>query len=97
MTKADRPKQPAENVAAILRACAAVGGQASMARLLDVTPSAVNQWCSGDRPVPAKSCPTIEQISGVRCEDLQPDVKWGVLRQQLRRVTDKAPRIKAEG
>lgn len=30
--------------------------------------------------VPAEYCPRIERITGVRCEDLRPDVEWGVLR-----------------
>lgn len=68
---------------AILRACAAIGGQAETARLLSVTPSAVNQWCRGIREVPAERCPEIERGTGgaVRCEELRPDVAWGVLRE----------------
>ena len=30
--------------------------------------------------VPADHCPTIEAITGVRCELLRPDVDWAVLR-----------------
>lgn len=32
--------------------------------------------------VPADYCPDIEAITGVRCEDLRPDVAWDVLRMQ---------------
>lgn len=32
--------------------------------------------------VPADHCPTIEAITGVRCELLRPDVDWSVLRQK---------------
>lgn len=31
--------------------------------------------------VPAEHCPNVEQLTGVRCEELRPDVNWGVLRK----------------
>lgn len=42
----------------------------------------VNQWANGVRQVPAERCPAIERATGgaVRCEELRPDVEWGVLR-----------------
>jgi DNA-binding transcriptional regulator YdaS (Cro superfamily) len=42
----------------------------------------VNQWVNGVRQVPAERCPAIERATDgvVRCEDLRPDVDWGVLR-----------------
>jgi len=59
-----------------------VGGQAALARALEVKPPTVNQWVVGTRQVPAEKCPAIERVTGgqVRCEDLRPDVAWGVLR-----------------
>jgi DNA-binding transcriptional regulator YdaS (Cro superfamily) len=30
--------------------------------------------------VPADRCPDVEQLTGVRCEDLRPDVNWAVVR-----------------
>lgn len=53
-----------------------------MARLLGVTPSTVNQWTTGYRPVPAERCPEIEKLTqgAVRCEELRPDVDWAYLR-----------------
>lgn len=66
----------------IALACKIVGSQARLAKLIGVSPSAVNQWISGVRPVPAERCPAIERATNgdVRCEDLRPDVDWGVLR-----------------
>lgn len=32
--------------------------------------------------VPADYCPSIERVTGVRCEDLRPDVEWDVLRSK---------------
>lgn len=76
---------------AIEHAAAAAGGQASLATLLGVSPSAVNQWIKGLRQVPAERCPEIESATSgaVRCEDLRPDVNWAVLRIAKRRA--KAP------
>lgn len=67
---------------AITRAADHVGGQAALARLLHVTPPAVNQWAAGLRPIPASRCPDIEAATAgaVRCEELRPDVDWRVLR-----------------
>lgn len=62
------------------RAAKAVGSQAALARGLSVTKGAVGQWKQPDRQVPAEHCPSIERMSGIRCEELRPDVEWGVLR-----------------
>ncbi|CAI06121.1 hypothetical protein ebB253 [Aromatoleum aromaticum EbN1] len=66
----------------ILLACESVGGQATLARALGVTPAAVSQWVTGVRPIPAERCPAIERATAgaVRCEELRPDVDWGYLR-----------------
>lgn len=68
----------------ILKAADLLGGQASLARAMGVQPPTVNQWAKGDRPIPAERCPQIEQLTkgSVRCEDLRPDVNWGVLRNK---------------
>ena len=40
--------------------------------------NAVKQWrISG---VPAAYCPTIERITGVKCELLNPEVEWSAIR-----------------
>jgi DNA-binding transcriptional regulator YdaS (Cro superfamily) len=72
------------NTDAIRAAAEKVGGQASLARILDVKPPTVNQWVKGERQVPAEQCPAIERATGgaVRCEELRPDVPWEVLRMQ---------------
>jgi DNA-binding transcriptional regulator YdaS (Cro superfamily) len=66
----------------IKRACEVLGGQRKLAEVLGVTTSAVNQWATQARPVPADRCPTIERATSgaVRCEDLRPDVDWAYLR-----------------
>jgi DNA-binding transcriptional regulator YdaS (Cro superfamily) len=69
-------------MSSIRKAAEAVGGQTSLALLLGVSSSAVNQWISGHRPIPAERCPAIELATNgaVRCEELRPDVEWSVLR-----------------
>jgi len=75
-----RPPTPEE--AALRRAAAVVGGQAALAsRLGFKSRRNVWPWFNGRR-VPAEYCPAIERLAAgaVRCEDLRPDVEWGVLR-----------------
>lgn len=61
------------------RAIARAGGLTEMAKKLGVTGHAViYQWKK--TRVPADRCPDIEALTGVRCEELRPDVNWSVLR-----------------
>ena len=30
--------------------------------------------------IPAEYCPVIERVTGVRCEELRPDMEWSVVR-----------------
>lgn len=52
-------------------------GQAGLARLLGVTPQAVNQWVSGNRPVPSRHVLAIESATGISRHLLRPDVFGG--------------------
>ena len=58
-----------------------IGGPAKLAAALGVTVQAVCFWREERRRLPADHCPTIERITGVRCEALRPDVDWAVLRR----------------
>ena len=78
------------------RAAKVIGSQAAMATALGVSRAAVSQWMFADRRVPAEHCPTIERLTRERgepvmCEELRPDIPWGVLRERA------APEIGAEG
>ena len=68
----------------IEKAAEIAGGVAKLASKIGVTASAVSQWISGHRRVPAERCPQIERATSgaVRCEDLRPDVPWHVLRER---------------
>lgn len=67
---------------AIKRAIEAKGSGAALASAIDRSPQFVSQLLRGERSVPAELCPVIERETGVRCEDLRPDVPWDVLRLQ---------------
>ena len=62
----------------IADACAHVGGAASLARAVQVTPPMVTQWLRGIRSVSPDRCPQIERATAgaVPCETLRPDVRW---------------------
>lgn len=68
-----------ENLTPIEKAIKAMGGVAETVRKLNLNGHAtVYQWTK--TRVPAERCPAIEELTGVRCEELRPDVKWSVLR-----------------
>jgi DNA-binding transcriptional regulator YdaS (Cro superfamily) len=75
----DKPNTPLE------RAITASGGITKLARALGLKSHAViNNW--REARVPADWCPDIEGLTGIRCEELRPDVNWGVLRLQCAAV-----------
>lgn len=55
-----------------------LGSQAEMARLLQVKAPTVNQWCSGERAVPAKRALQIEVLTEgqIKKADLCPTFPW---------------------
>lgn len=64
---------------ALLRAIEVAGGPTALCRAVGApSPGAVKQWRIAG--VPAAYCPSIERATGVPCEELRPDVEWGVLR-----------------
>lgn len=77
---------------AVWRAIKTFGSQDVMADYLGVEQQTVSSWGSGDRPVPAKRCASIERGTReiaqkkrdpsliVTCEELRPDFDWAALR-----------------
>lgn len=70
---------------ALERACDAAKGSSRLAQLLTArgrktSKASISQWKK--QRVPAEACPDIEAITGVRCEELRPDIKWEVLRKK---------------
>jgi len=55
------------------------GGASALARTLGIAASTPIMWRSRGR-IPAEYCPAIEAATGVRCEDMRPDVNWAVVR-----------------
>lgn len=76
----DEPTSPdAIDEKPIKRAIRLAGGLSALSRQLGLgSHSVIYQWTLSR--VPAERCPDIERITGVRCEELRPDVNWGVLR-----------------
>ena len=56
------------------------GRFADLASQIKVSPPVVSDWAAGKKRIPAEQCPKIEEHTGIRCEDLRPDVRWDVLR-----------------
>lgn len=67
-------------MSALQRAIQEAGGAKRLADAIGVTVQRLSNWIK--RGVPAEHCPDIEMaVNGaVRCEELRPDVRWGVLR-----------------
>jgi DNA-binding transcriptional regulator YdaS (Cro superfamily) len=72
---------------ALDRAIAVAGGPTALARGVGVKTHAVVQQWRLNR-VPAEHCPAIEGFTGVRCEELRPDVQWSVLRAPVLAVDE---------
>lgn len=72
---------PAE---AAVQAAQIVGSQAELARRLSVAPPTVNQWCSGERPVPAARALQIEDMTAGKIlkSDLCPSFPWPAASKQ---------------
>lgn len=72
----------ASGIRYVSNAVAIVGGAQKLADQIGVPVQSVYFWLSGARRIPADYCPAIERETehAVRCEDLRPDVDWGVLR-----------------
>ncbi len=53
-----------------------VGGQTAMAKKLGVSQGLVWQWLNRDDSTPRNHAPAIETLTGVKCEEICPDVVW---------------------
>jgi DNA-binding transcriptional regulator YdaS (Cro superfamily) len=77
---------PESEGSALDQAVKVAGGRTALMRKLndrgwDIKSHAVI-WQWGVSGVPAKYCPDIEDLTGVPCEALCPDVKWGLVRDR---------------
>ena len=59
---------------AIGKAVDVAGGQAALARMLGVSRSTVNSWVKRRNRVTAETAKKIEVITGIKREDLRPDL-----------------------
>lgn len=71
-----------EMMLAVKKAVRCFGGQAALARVIRVSPSAINQWTKGVRPLPAEQVlPICRAVAGEVTPfelrpDLYPDPEW---------------------
>ena len=47
-----------------------------------VSGARVWNWINRDFRAPAEFCPDIEEVTGITCEALRPDVNWGFVRNR---------------
>ncbi len=68
-------------MSALRKAIDTAGGATKLAQALGISVQRLTNWL--ERGVPAEWCPIIERACGgaVRCEELRPDVAWGILRE----------------
>jgi len=59
----------------IQKAINTLGSAAELARVCRLRPQNVSRWRRTGR-TPADHCPAIESSTGIRCEQLRPDLVW---------------------
>ena len=68
----------------LAEAIAIAGGITKFSRALGLNSHMVAyQWVK--TRVPAERCPDIESLTGIKCEQLRPDVNWSVVRGTARK------------
>lgn len=77
----------------IEKAVAHLGGNSECVRQLGVSWKAFPQWL-GQGFVPAEYCPRIEQLTGVRCEELNDRVDWSLIRGTAPAQVDHAAELR---
>jgi DNA-binding transcriptional regulator YdaS (Cro superfamily) len=82
---------PADVETPLQEAVRKAGGPTALAGLLDLRQSAVSNWLMRGQ-APLERCAAIEQITGVKCERLRPDVEWQ--RDKKGRVTSYVVKVK---
>lgn len=62
-----------------------MGTQQAAADKIGVRAPVLHAWRRGRQLVPCARCPIIERITAgqIRCEDLRPDIEWGVVRGSI--------------
>jgi DNA-binding transcriptional regulator YdaS (Cro superfamily) len=58
------------------RAVQAADSAVNLARAIGVTGPMIYQWHRGIKPIGPDACAAIERATGVRCEELRPDLQW---------------------
>ena len=66
--------------------CAALSTKLTARLNREVSRTRVWNWIYRDKRFPAEVCPSIEAVTGVKCEQLRPDVEWSVLRKRAKKT-----------
>lgn len=74
---------PTAPIQALMRAVEMFGTRVKLAAAIGTTKASINNWLNEGELIPLKRCPEIERVTkgAVRCEELRPDLDWGVLRK----------------
>jgi DNA-binding transcriptional regulator YdaS (Cro superfamily) len=78
-----KTQNPHLGAPALRRAIKAAGGAQKLADLLGegTKPQTIANWMT--RGAPLERCVLIEKLTGVRCEELNPDIDWKTMREVL--------------
>jgi DNA-binding transcriptional regulator YdaS (Cro superfamily) len=72
-----KTQNPHAGAEALRLAIKRAGGVYELAATLKVKPQAISNWIS--RGTPKERCLAIENLTGIRCEELRPDINWSAL------------------
>jgi DNA-binding transcriptional regulator YdaS (Cro superfamily) len=83
--------------AALDRAWRIVGSKGALTEAVGLKKQGMTPYYEGERPFPSDYCPVVERLTSeagepVLCEELRPDIPWGVLRKPSRKA---AARLRA--
>ena len=77
-----------KNNPALDEAISKMGSAASLAKSLDIEPSAITGW-KNKGVVPVSQCISVEKLTGVKCERLKPTQDWKYLKKNKKPNTKK--------
>jgi DNA-binding transcriptional regulator YdaS (Cro superfamily) len=74
-----KTQNPHAGAEALRLAIKRADGVYHLSAALKVKPQAISNWIS--RGTPKERCLAIENLTGIRCEELRPDINWSALRE----------------
>lgn len=71
-----------KHIPALDKACKIMGTQAALAEALGINTTNISQWRKSGTGVPTHHCLTIEKLTGVKSELLNPSINWRYIREK---------------